>query len=172
MYNQGSNNYWCMIAVSTPVLDEERRQLLLLLFCFFQDYVLKKLLTKRKVNIQMGKVQVKLILLMVHYYLFEIMGVAMFTFSYNSINIVAFRIAEYFICESTGETGCRQHLSALITNAVLLCLVLILWSLSPIMSILCKINVFNHVKSCFQKTRSKKKSVCTRTQTKIKRQRL
>ena len=133
--------------------------ILFLMSCyfFFQNYVLKKMLTKRKVNSQMCKVEVKLILLSVHYGVFE-MGMVCFTCFYiiapNGV------IREYFACESTGESDCQQYLRGSSPIAILFRFNLIVWSLSPIMTILLKTNVFKHIKNCFQTTCSKKYLSC------------
>ena len=121
--------------------------------CFVQNYVLKKMLTKRKVNSQMCKVEFKLILLSMYYNLFEIIGVVHFIYFYTTANGV---ITEYFICESTGESDCQQDLSDATTSAILLRFNFIIWSLSPIMMILLKTNVFKHIKNYFKKACSKK----------------
>ena len=114
------------------------------------------MLTKRKVNSHMYKVEVKLILLSCSYILLEIMIVAHFTHFYNNRITVNNDIAEYFICESTGESDCQQYLNVYTTHAILLRLILIIWSILPIMILLLKANVFKHIKNCFQRTCSKK----------------
>ena len=135
----------------------------------FQNYVLKKLLTKRKVNSQISKVEIKLILLTMHYSLFEIMGVAFYTYLYNNLDsTVFFDVTKYFSCESTGESDCQQHLRGSRNPiAILLSVVFITWSLSPIMSILLKINVFNRIKNCFQRTPSKEPTSLHRANTRL-----
>ena len=121
-------------------------------FYFRISYVLKKLLTKRKVNSQIGKVEIKLILLTVHYSLFQIIGVAIFTYVYN--NRITNIFSKFLTCESTGVSDCQQYFSVGIPINVLIGLVLMVWLLSPIMTIL-KVNVFSHIKNCYQRTCSK-----------------
>ena len=130
--------------------------LLMLLYFFSQNFVLKKMLTKRKVDSHLYKVEVKLILLSCIYILLEIMIVAHFTHFYNNRIIINNDITEYFICESTGESDCQQYLNEYTTYAILLRLILTVWSIIPFMILLLKANVFKHIKNCFQITCSKK----------------
>ena len=112
------------------------------------------MLTKRKVDSQMCKVEVKLILLSVHYILFEITEVAFFTYLFYIFQTN--NVSEYFNCESTGESDCQHYLSDVTNSTILSRFNFILWLLSPIMTILLKTNVFKHIKNCFQRTCSKK----------------
>ena len=117
--------------------------------------MLKKMLTKRKVNSHLYEVEVKLILLSSTYILLEIMEVTFFTNYYNNIIMINNDITDYFICESTGESDCQQYLNDYTTYAILLRLILIVWSILPIMILLLKANVFKHIKNCFRRTCSK-----------------
>ena len=114
------------------------------------------MLTKRKVDSHLYKAEVKLILISCTYSLFEIMIVALFTHFYNNIIMISNDIAEYFICESTGESDCQQYLNEYTTYAILLRFFLIVWSIVPTLILLLKANVFKHIKNCFQITCSKK----------------
>ena len=109
--------------------------------------MLKKLLNCKKVSSQIGKVEVKLILLSVHYNLFGILVAVtvtlLYTGSYEN------KIGEYFLCESNGWSGCQQYLGDIRIGSILLVISIIVWLLTPAMTILCKINVF---KNCFLKT--------------------
>lgn len=120
----------------------------------FKEFVLKKLLTKMKVSRQIGKVEVKLILLSVHYNLLGIMVMVLFTPFYTGIFIDD--ITEYFLCESIAGSDCQQHLNYVRTSVILFRVTIIIWSLTPVMSILCKINVFKEMRNCFQKMCAKK----------------
>ena len=113
--------------------------------------MLKKLLNMKKVNSQIGKVEVKLILLSVHYNLFGIVLVLVFTFFYAGSYFDNQK--EYFVCKSNGGSGCQQYLSEIRTGGILFMVALIIWFLTPVMAILCKINVFKHcyLKTCFKK---------------------
>ena len=115
--------------------------------------MLKKILTNRKVNSHLYKAEVKLILLSCTYILIEIMIVAYFTYFYNTNTN---SLTEYFICESTGESDCQQYLYGSNISVVLLRLIIIVWSILPIMILLLKANVFKHIKNCFRRTCSKK----------------
>ena len=114
------------------------------------------MLAKRKVNSHLYKVEVKLIFLSCIYSLFEIMIVALFTYFYDNRIMINNDITEYFICESTGESDCQQYLNDYTTYAILLRLILIGWSILPIMILLLKANIFKHIKNCFRRTCSKK----------------
>ena len=114
------------------------------------------MLTKRKVNSYLYKVEVKLILLSCIYILLEVMIVALFTYFYDNIIMINRGITVYFICESTGESDCQQYLNEYTTYAILLRLILIVWSILPIMILLLKVNVFKRIKNCFRRTCSKK----------------
>ena len=105
----------------------------------------------KKVNSQIGKVEVKLILLSVHYNLFAIAIVVGFTFFYTGSYFE--NEVDYFHCESNGRSGCQQYLSDIKTGGIILMVGVIIWLLSPVMSILCKINIFKHcfLKTCFKK---------------------
>ena len=117
------------------------------------------MLTKRKVDSYLYKVEVKLILLSLTYILIEIMIAALFTYLYANKIMINNDITEYFICESTGESDCQQYLNEYTTYAILLRFILIVWSISPIMHLLLKANVFKHIKNCFRRTCSKKKYI-------------
>ena len=114
------------------------------------------MLTKRKVSSYMYKVEVKLILLSCTYILIEIMIVALFTYFYDNKIMINNDITEYFICESTGESDCQQYLNDYTTYAILLRLILIVWSIVPIMILLFKANGFKNIKNCFRRTCSNK----------------
>ena len=114
------------------------------------------MLTKRKVNSYLYKVEVKLIFLSCSYILLEIVIVAHFTHFYNSRTMIHNDVAEYFICESIGESDCQQYLNDYTTHAILLRLILIVLSISPIIILLLKANFFKHIKNCFRRTCSKK----------------
>ena len=111
------------------------------------------MLTKRKVNSHLYKVEVKLILLNCTYILLEIMIVAYLTRIDNNINN---DVTEYLICEGTGESDCQKYLNDYTAYAILLRLILIGWSILPIMILLLKANIFKHIKNCFRRTCSKK----------------
>ena len=101
----------------------------------------------------MCKVEVKLILLSVHYIVIEITAVAFFTYLIYILRTND--VSEYFNCESIGESDCHQYLSDVTNSAILLRFSYIIWLLSPIMTILLKTNVFKHIKNCFLRTCSK-----------------
>ena len=111
--------------------------------------MLKKMLTKRKVDSYLYKVEVKLIFLSCIYILLEVMIVTLFTYYYNKMIIITNDIPDYFICESTGESDCQQYLNEYTTLVILSRFVLIVWSIIPTMFLLLKANVF---KNCFRIT--------------------
>ena len=117
--------------------------------------MLKKILTKRKVDSYLYKAEVKLILLSCIYSLLEIMMVTLFTHFYNNIMMINNDITDYFICESTGESDCQQYLNEYTTLVILSHFVIIVWSILPTMILLLRANVFKHIKNCFQITCSK-----------------
>ena len=105
----------------------------------------------KKVNSQIGKVEVKLILLSVHFNLFAIAIVVAFTHFYTGSYFE--NQTKYFLCESNRGSGCKQYLSNIRTGGILFMVAVIIWLLTPVMSILCKINIFKHcfLKTCFKK---------------------
>lgn len=117
--------------------------------------MLKKLLTKTKVSKEIGKVEVKLIFLSAHYNFFEIMGVVAISFIYSD-NTYLDDITSYFLCESTAGSDCRQFLSGFKGAASVLIAMVVVWLLTPVVFILCKINIFKKAKTCLQKRCSKK----------------
>ena len=105
----------------------------------------------KKVNSQIGKVEVRLILLSVHFNFNTIVIVVGLTLFYTGSYFE--NQTEYFLCESNGGSGCQQFLSDIRTGGILFMVAVIIWLLTPVMSILCKINIFKH---CFLKTCYKK----------------
>ena len=105
----------------------------------------------KKVSSQIGKVEVKLILLSVHYNLFGILIAVTLTSFYRTSYLDNAR--EYFLCESIGRSGCQQYLSEIKTGGILFMMYIITWLLTPVMMILCKINFFKNcfLKRCFKK---------------------
>ena len=116
--------------------------------------MLKKLLNTKKVSSQIGKVEVKLILLSVHYNLYGIVVVVASTLFYTGSYFD--NQVEYFLCESSAGSGCQQYLSEIRTSVILFMVAIIVWLLTPVMSIVCKINVLQNyfLKTCFKRIKS------------------
>ena len=118
--------------------------------------MLKKLLNLKENNsqLQIGKVEVKLILLSVHYNLIGILIVIGFAMHYVTGDSFRGNQREYFLCESNGGSGCQQYLSDIRTVVIVFMMAIITWLLTPVMIIFCKINVFKNcsfMKTCFKK---------------------
>ena len=71
----------------------------------------------KKVSSQIGKVEVKLVLLSVHYNLYGIAIVVIFTLIYTGS---CGDLTKYFLCESIGGSGCQQYLTEIRTCGIVL----------------------------------------------------
>lgn len=93
------------------------------LFFFFlsvqQEFVLKKLLSKKKV-VNVGKGELKLSLMITYYVILGVIGLVVF----SEIHTLSSEQADYFICGGSGRLDCRLDLavqnSLVITTNVLL----------------------------------------------------
>lgn len=120
--------------------------------CFFQEFVLKKLVARKKIG-KVGKAQIKISIILIYYTVLGVVGLVSLTyFEVKIFNSEGLR--EFFLCESLGNPDCFLDVAPIKNIKALSVSVIVMLSFLPVIVLIFSFDY----QACKKKLKSVRKS--------------